>query len=107
MPRWGQASRSANGEPSLSRPMTNGISNSVAWWSWLRLTWSAGRARYQNPNSINESGVCWRGASRSGIGGTVTQAGDQIPWLLQRATYWSSTSRVLTAEWQEILRALD
>src|ERR1700679_1053338 len=67
MPRWGQASRRAKGWPERSRPMTKGISSSVALLRWLRWTRSAGKARYQKPVSMSESGA-WRcGESRSGM----------------------------------------
>src|SRR6266571_419565 len=58
MPRCGQLSRRANARPRRSRPITRGISSSVAFTSSLRPTRSVGIARYQKSNSIRESGVC-------------------------------------------------
>src|SRR4051812_39344948 len=69
MPRWGQAARSAKGRPSRSRPRSKGTSSSIAFVMRLRWRCSDGKARYQNPNNISESGV-WRWKS-SGMGDTA------------------------------------
>src|SRR5216683_2532152 len=37
--------------------MRSGVSSSMLWCNWLRLTRSEGSARYQNPVSIRESGA--------------------------------------------------
>ena len=66
MPRCGQASRSANALPLRSRPITSGISSSMAFCSSPWLTFSDGSARYQKPVSINESG-----ASRFNVSGAA------------------------------------
>src|SRR6185312_5192134 len=66
MPRWGQASRSANALRLLSRPITRGISSNMAFCSPPCFTFSDGSARYQKPVSISESG-----ASRFSVSGAA------------------------------------
>ena len=66
MPRWGQASRRANGRSCESRPSTRGISSSVAFSRRLLCKYSAGSARYQKPGSMSESGV-WRWGESSNM----------------------------------------
>src|SRR5215470_20343839 len=57
MPRCGHASRSAKAFPMRSRLITKGIPSSMALCRRPRVTLSEGKARYQKPVSISESGV--------------------------------------------------
>lgn len=66
MPRCGHASCRANARPLLSRPITRGFSSSVVFCNSPRFSLSPGIARYQNPNSMSESGV-WRWGASSSI----------------------------------------
>src|SRR5438876_12020578 len=77
MLRCGHASRKAKARPCESRPITSGISSSMAFRNFLRRTRELGRARYQKPNIISESGVCAWVVERSLMGAEwqITTAG--------------------------------
>src|ERR1035441_9241691 len=67
MPRCGQASRMAKARPCWSRPTTRGCSSSIVGNNSPRFTLSLGKARYQKPKSIRESGVCDCSGESSGM----------------------------------------